>query len=72
MLFVNLDESGSMGRRLTEVIEDFNNYLDKRKKMAINNTRMFMIKFNTSVTVLHQGKCFNYMKIMDKSIYFHR
>ncbi|RWS27774.1 von Willebrand factor type A-like protein [Leptotrombidium deliense] len=50
-----LDESGSMWTKRSDIIGGFNAFLDEQKKIKEDESRFFLVKFNTAVSVVHSG-----------------
>ena len=55
LIIVILDESGSMGSKKSDVIGGFNSFIDDQKKIKNDTARLYMVKFNTVVNVVHRG-----------------
>lgn len=51
-----LDESGSMGPKVSDVIGGFNGFLETQKAVKDDEGVLILTKFNTVVSVVHEGK----------------
>lgn len=65
-----IDESGSMGPYTGKTIDGFNEFLQDRKKDSLDYpVRVFMVKFQSSVTVLADGVDANDVSPLNHSTY---
>ena len=55
LIIIILDESGSMSNKKSDVLGGFNAFIKEQKKIKNDQARLYLVKFNTSVQVLHQG-----------------
>jgi uncharacterized protein YegL len=55
LIFVILDESGSMNGKKDDVIGGFNSFIEEQKNIKTDQSRFFMIKFNSNVFPIHNN-----------------
>jgi uncharacterized protein YegL len=55
LMFVILDESGSMNGKKDDVIGGFNSFIEEQKNIKTDQSRFFMIKFNSNVFPIHNN-----------------
>ena len=56
LLLIIVDESLSMRSRKYEILDGINQFIDVQRKVSADGSRLILVKFNNSVTFLHQGK----------------
>lgn len=56
LIVVILDESGSMNNKLNDVLGGFNCFLAAQKKIDVDEARFIMVKFNSTVNIVHLCK----------------
>jgi uncharacterized protein YegL len=55
LIIVILDESGSMGTKKSDVMGGFNSFIANQKQLKNDSAKLYFIKFNTVVSVVHKG-----------------
>ncbi|XP_054165807.1 uncharacterized protein LOC128963329 [Oppia nitens] len=55
LIIVILDESGSMGNKKSDVLGGFNSFVSDQKQIKNDHARLYMVKFNTTVSIVHKG-----------------
>ena len=55
LIIIILDESGSMGNKKSDVLGGYNSFIEDQKKIKNDQARLYLVKFNTSVSVVHKG-----------------
>ena len=55
LIIVILDESGSMDEKKRDVLGGFNQFIEDQKKIENDQARLYLVKFNTEVSVVLTG-----------------
>ena len=55
LIAILLDESGSMGVRRDDTIGGYNTFIEDQRELKEQDTRLYLIKFNTRVRVVEEG-----------------
>lgn len=55
LLLIIVDESLSMRSRKYEILDGINQFIDVQRKVDNEGSRLILVKFNNSVTLLHKG-----------------
>ena len=58
LIIVILDESGSMDEKKRDVLSGFNQFIADQKKIENDQARLYLVKFNTEVSVVFKGISF--------------
>lgn len=69
LIVIILDESGSMGTKINDVIGGFNGFIDEQKQIKDDEATFYMIKFNTATCVVHSGVPMNEVPHLSTSTY---
>lgn len=70
LVVVILDESGSMDRKFTDVTDGFNHFIDSQRQLDVNDeAKLFLVKFNTAVSVVWIRKPIKEVPVLDEANY---
>lgn len=56
LLLIIVDESLSMRSRKYDILDGINSFIDVQRKVDNEGSRLILVKFNNTVTLLHKGK----------------
>ncbi|KAH9404559.1 hypothetical protein TYRP_000385 [Tyrophagus putrescentiae] len=69
LLLIIVDESLSMRSRKYEILDGINQFIDVQRKVDNEGSRLILVKFNNSVTLLHKGTDLNLVEPLRSSDY---